>query len=1049
MFLFHSTSAFGVAVLTLSLWPGISYACPTFKDISNGSFRCDVECMTQNTKSVYGTLIYGEDSDACLAGLHAGALGLNGGTLVTQQRDAPERVIQGTCRNRVCSSTFKPSGAVYTVGNGTLITDKVRGDVLLIHNSYQNKPLSVLCLSEDSANILSPDSIRRWNYGSIGTPEGILKSPSKVITTSSASENRHAVRCLGKSPASDILSPIIFPDADYKTTQYTFRASKGDALQVRFSPPDALPQNTGIVRFPDSRPAKPSLNYTNVQPDVTGLYNVGHGKSGAYFNIIIRDCEAGKYGVKCQNACPDCKNGGECHSYTGECICPPGFTGELCQKACPKGYIGNDCKLQCSEKELYFPLPVKDSCEGLTFCLPDPLGCTCAAGYKGVLCDQPCDLGEYGAECIGSCQEKCQTNDCDPVTGKCPPSLPKNIEINVAYPKSLNLSWQSTDEDTDEHQDKLYYHVAYKLLTRMSCNYEPRKEEWNRIIEENQPIVISGLEAHASYNVCLSIYRESDSRQTVEKCNIAETGIEVPTLNVTELVCTPNDTESIMCYAKIDGTCDHYNGPKAELSFTLSYDDCDGNNTLIEEPESLSPDINQFHSGIINHTFSGLIPGLRFLPAVQVKQVPVPELKFADPVYTEEKAPPPVNDLKVVRWNETDVKVMWNAPCPSNGKIVGYKISTKGKVYEISTEDDPNCSGTNGYEYCSLISHLERDATYKAQITVETSNFQSQEYEFNLTTLAKPGQPVFREGKPYKDSLDITIAPPSLTGGGRLTNCTVAGPKDSCVIPIQEKNETMTCEIKNLASGTNYSLEVYCCNAMFCGERVAFSMSTRPFPVFQGSVQAKGTISNSTIALNLPKLINTGETKTNLVIVVERLKKDGYSQRHDLRNESTKLLINYMRSRQGKKENSQEKPFCGDSTWIAAMLPVTHGNIEVGDGNTYGGFKNCPLEHGESYSVGVLGITYMQGEPEYQEMAWQQLKEPVTLSTQDESDTRLLMLVILCVESVLIVLIVMALIVMLYRRCLAKKEEDAVVMFKKETSGTAEGGHESPIKTDD
>ena len=43
------------------------------------------------------------------------------------------------------------------------------------------------------------------------------------------------------------------------------------------------------------------------------------------------ECGAGLWGPKCDQQCPQCSNGGICHDDSGECICPPGFTGQKCQ----------------------------------------------------------------------------------------------------------------------------------------------------------------------------------------------------------------------------------------------------------------------------------------------------------------------------------------------------------------------------------------------------------------------------------------------------------------------------------------------------------------------------------------------------------------------------------------------------------------------------------------------------------------------------------------------------------------------------------------------
>ncbi|XP_038066562.1 angiopoietin-1 receptor-like [Patiria miniata] len=47
--------------------------------------------------------------------------------------------------------------------------------------------------------------------------------------------------------------------------------------------------------------------------------------------LIVRDCDAGKWNpTDCEGVCNLCYNGGVCNDETGDCICPPGFSGLNC-----------------------------------------------------------------------------------------------------------------------------------------------------------------------------------------------------------------------------------------------------------------------------------------------------------------------------------------------------------------------------------------------------------------------------------------------------------------------------------------------------------------------------------------------------------------------------------------------------------------------------------------------------------------------------------------------------------------------------------------------
>uniref|UniRef100_A0A8C4S7W8 receptor protein-tyrosine kinase n=1 Tax=Erpetoichthys calabaricus TaxID=27687 RepID=A0A8C4S7W8_ERPCA len=141
-----------------------------------------------------------------------------------------------------------------------------------------------------------------------------------------------------------------------------------------------------------------------------GVYSarfIGRNENtSALIRLIVRNCPAGKWGPDCTQICTDCKNGGMCHDETGECICPPGFMGDMCEIACGMGRYGKTCKETCEN----------GSCRSLVFCLRDPYGCSCATGWSGLECNQSCPVNYYGADCKLKCQCK-EDEICDRFKG--------------------------------------------------------------------------------------------------------------------------------------------------------------------------------------------------------------------------------------------------------------------------------------------------------------------------------------------------------------------------------------------------------------------------------------------------------------------------------------------------------------------------------------------------------------------------------------------------------------------------------------------------------
>eukprot|EP00057_Strongylocentrotus_purpuratus_P008299 XP_011662773.1 PREDICTED: tyrosine-protein kinase receptor Tie-2-like [Strongylocentrotus purpuratus] len=167
--------------------------------------------------------------------------------------------------------------------------------------------------------------------------------------------------------------------------------------------------------------------------------------------LIVRGCPTGRWNPpRCTGVCDACYNGGMCDHVTGWCICPPGFTGEHCEQACGFNSFGVSCEFRCSSS-----VDESVSCRGSQFCLPDPFGCTCNAGFKGLRCEADCDAGQYGAGCLQSCH--CASGHCDRFTGQC-----------LGSPSGCSRGWSGVNCQVPDVCPKGYFGAA--CLSKCYCD---------------------------------------------------------------------------------------------------------------------------------------------------------------------------------------------------------------------------------------------------------------------------------------------------------------------------------------------------------------------------------------------------------------------------------------------------------------------------------------------------------------------------------------------------------------------------------------------------
>ncbi|XP_022111575.1 platelet endothelial aggregation receptor 1-like isoform X2 [Acanthaster planci] len=153
--------------------------------------------------------------------------------------------------------------------------------------------------------------------------------------------------------------------------------------------------------------------------DATGLFyceGSNRGLTTRVYSIVhsIRSCVPSKWGPpNCEDVCDMCYNGGVCNDETGDCICPPGFSGPNCLT----GKL-----IAWSQVGLSVCLSWCDMCYNGGVCDDETGDCICSPGFSGPNCltGKLIAWSQVGLSvCLSWCDMCFNGGVCDDETGDC------------------------------------------------------------------------------------------------------------------------------------------------------------------------------------------------------------------------------------------------------------------------------------------------------------------------------------------------------------------------------------------------------------------------------------------------------------------------------------------------------------------------------------------------------------------------------------------------------------------------------------------------------
>ncbi|XP_050687645.1 receptor-type tyrosine-protein phosphatase T-like isoform X2 [Eriocheir sinensis] len=1005
-----------VACLTLlvQVTEGNNPSCYKFsqlklEDGQSKNYSCpEEECSERSERSgkVVGTGEYFGGSDICLAALHAGVVTRLGTNVTITLLNDTTREVFGTSQNRIVSQTKKRKDApVFRVQNLVQEETDMVDEVLMVHNGGSGSVVRFTCFSQDQKSTISATSVQNWNYTKIEINNSSGDGSPKLVFDFNKKSNVYAVRLLGTRRDKDVLAVVQYPEAQYQSRVATLRVSLGDNISLglmKRKPTEQSPVDVLFQRLPDTNwvPGSLPLSINSANSSSAGIYTFRdtsiniENTHWANMDWMIRGCHKDRYGPKCQEKCPQCLNGGQCHSHLGTCVCAPGFIGKTCQYACPAGWFGNKCQFSCSQDLRGTQVGEEEererSCRGLTICQPYPYGCSCAAGFShdqpGRTCSKECRAGHYGADCEQKCQN-CLNDKCHPDSGTCVQGCQRGKDCRKDMPspdvnltslrRGFSASWKaSTDKDT-------YYFISHELLHRHDCRVndtERRHQHLLTTLEYNTTALLQ----YAAYNVCVvASSPKADSRPS---CSEVVTLSEVPSVNITSLECV-DAGKTLTCFVNVSGGCENYNGPNATVTFTLHA------KLACSDPLTTLKNFTKLSDTTANASFSDYLHGETYQVTAEVGNNIGPGDRRNINFSTNAREPPPIVNVTHISLSDSAIQLKWNDPCPSNGKIKMWRFARNG-TNETKWQELQSC-GTSASNRCHNITGLELGNVYNYKI--EQKNDGGTDYGYNYTVKVEekePGPPNVTTAGKGDQQLNLTLELPSYHGG-TLRNCciTFTPSKEECNDILNLDSQTLNFMFDGLEQGKKYEAEAYCCNNKFCGERWRQPVATKPLPIPPPAAPSILKKTNSTVTLRLPVITHDQDGNRSLVVFVQQ---EPQNQNFNLTEEIIRLFETQQRQTRKKRHSSLGEDQCKAQVWIAAELNEAGKEFVLGDGQKYGDFLNCPLKLGQTYIIGLMVVNELLGEKTYSFVILDGgvVVEPTDISSYDPLLLLLLLLLI-------------------------------------------------------